>query len=87
MNNQNFRMPLVIYDDRMGFSLISSMSQAADFLCAYRKEYGSPAWSDAMNCCSRVKAGASTPEQVSAAFIAAVTGLHQYRSHAAPVLI
>jgi hypothetical protein len=74
MNNQNFRMPLVIYGDRTGFSLISSVSQAADFLFAYHKEYGSPAWSDAMNCCSRVKVGASTPEQVSAAFIAAVTG-------------
>jgi hypothetical protein len=74
MNNQNFRMPLVIYGDRTGFSLISSVSQAADFLFAYHKEYGSPAWSDAMNCWSRVKVGASTPEQVSAAFIAAVTG-------------
>jgi hypothetical protein len=48
------------------------VSQAADFLYAYRKEYGSPVWSDAMNC-SLVKAGASTPDQVSAAFIAAVT--------------
>ena len=74
MNNQNFRMPLVIYDDRTGFSLISSVSQAADFLFAYHKEYGSPAWSDAMNCCSDVNLGASTPEQVSVAFIAAVTG-------------
>ena len=74
MNNQNFRMPLVIYDDRTGFSLISSVSQAVDFLFANHKEYGSQAWSDAIDCCSRVKAGASTPEQVSAAFIAAVTG-------------
>ncbi|CAM5276969.1 hypothetical protein ATER59S_00334 [Aquamicrobium terrae] len=74
MNNQNFRMPLLIYDDRTGFSLISSVSQAADFLFAYHKEYGSPAWSDAMNCCSDIKLGTSTPEQVSAAFIAAVTG-------------
>ncbi|WP_454010783.1 DUF982 domain-containing protein [Aquamicrobium terrae] len=64
----------MIYDDRTGFSLISSVSQAADFLFAYHKEYGSPAWSDAMNCCSDIKLGTSTPEQVSAAFIAAVTG-------------
>jgi hypothetical protein len=74
MNNQSFRMPLVIYDDRTGFSLISSVSQAADFLFANHKEYGSPAWSDAMNCCSRVQLGASTAEQVSTAFIVAVTG-------------
>ena len=64
----------MIYDDRTGFSLISSVSQAADFLFANRKEYGSAAWLDAIDCCSRVRAGASTPEKVSTAFIAAVTG-------------
>lgn len=35
MNSQNFRVPLVIYDDRAGFSLISSVFQAADFLFAH----------------------------------------------------
>ena len=64
----------MIYDDRTGFSLISSVSQAADFLFANHKEYGSAAWLDAIDCCSRVKAGASTPEKVSTAFIAAMTG-------------
>ena len=64
----------MIYDDRTGFSLISSVPQAADFLFANHKEYGSAAWLDAIDCCSRVKAGASTPEKVSTAFIAAVTG-------------
>lgn len=74
MNSQNFRGPLVIYDDRAAFSLISSVSQAADFLFAHWGEHDSPAWSDAMNCCSSVKLGTATPEQVSSAFITAVTG-------------
>jgi hypothetical protein len=74
MNNQNFRVPLVIYHDRTGFSLISSVSQAADFLFAFRGEYDSPAWSEAMSCCSNVKLGTATPEQVSSAFFTAMTG-------------
>ncbi|RUU04685.1 DUF982 domain-containing protein [Mesorhizobium sp. USDA-HM6] len=72
MNNQNFRVPLVLYDHRLGFCLISSVSQAADFLFAYWEEYDSPAWSQAMDCCSSVKRGAAGPEQVSSAFITAV---------------
>ncbi|MDG4903511.1 MULTISPECIES: DUF982 domain-containing protein [unclassified Mesorhizobium] len=72
MNNQNFRVPLVLYDHRLGFCLICSVSQAADFLFAYWEEYDSPAWSQAMDCCSSVKLGAAGPEQVSSAFITAV---------------
>jgi hypothetical protein len=74
MNGQSFRVPLVIYDGRTGFSLISSVSQAGDFLVAHREEYGGSAWSDAMNCCSGAELGTSTPEPVRSAFIAAVTG-------------
>lgn len=64
----------MIYDDRTGFSLISSGPQAGDFLVARREEYGGSAWSDAMNCCSGTELGTSAPEQVRSAFIAAVTG-------------
>ncbi|SFO34771.1 Protein of unknown function [Mesorhizobium sp. NFR06] len=74
MNSQNFRVPLVIYDRRTGFSLISSVSQAADFLFAYWEEYDSPEWSEALDCCSSVKRGAASPEQVSSAFVTAVQG-------------
>jgi hypothetical protein len=74
MNDQSFRVPLVIYDGRTGFSLISSVSQAGDFLLAHRGEFDGSAWSDAMNCCSGAKLGTITLEQVRFAFIAAVTG-------------
>jgi hypothetical protein len=74
MNDQSFRVPLVIYDGRTGFSLISSVSQAGDFLVAHREEYGGSVWSDAMNCCSGAELGTTTSEQVRSAFIAAVTG-------------
>jgi hypothetical protein len=75
MNNENFRVPLVIYCRRTGFCLISSVSQAADFLSAYEGEQHRPAWAEALDCCSGVKRGATTPEQVSQAFINAVTGI------------
>lgn len=74
MNNENFRVPLVIYCRRKGFRLISSVAQAADFLSAYEGKQDSPAWVEAVNCCWGVKRGATTPEQVSQAFINAVTG-------------
>lgn len=72
MNTQNLRVALVLYDSQLGFCLISSVSQAADFLFAYWEEYDSPAWSQAMDCCSSVKLGAAGPEQASSAFITAV---------------
>jgi hypothetical protein len=62
-NGQNFRVLLMIYNGRTGFSLISSESPAGDFLLAHREDtiagLGRTQWAVA-----RRQNWATTPERV-----------------------
>ncbi|WP_244483235.1 DUF982 domain-containing protein [Mesorhizobium sp. 1M-11] len=73
MENQSFRTPIVIYAGLPSkFYLVSTVSDASDFLFDNWAPNDSLQWVDAMNRCAKAGAGEASVEGARSAFLVAV---------------
>lgn len=73
MDNQQFRMPLVVCEGSpRRFSLVSTVADASDFLIDNRPKNECPQWNDAMALCAGAKAGTNNVASAGFAFVLAL---------------
>ena len=71
MDKRVFRYPIVIYTGHQ-FHLVSSVSEASDFLFDHWVEHDCKQWREAIHHCADFSMGITSVEQVKSAFLDAV---------------